>query len=421
MNAGRSPRAFRAFHDVRRPAYPDRAPGATSSERLSDFFDEMMTPVKTMLRSLRGGDFGPEQCASIDQNPAILKPGRRLGPYRLLARLGQGGQGEVWKTRRLGPTEGLVALKVLKPELAHNPARMAQFRREAQRGPRLIGPSLLAAYELSEIDGFHCMTMPFVEGTALRDIIKWRLSYLAGEETEHLHSFVNMDEPDYLTAMVCALADASRALARVHDQHIAHRDVKPANLLLDNNRTGRVYLCDFGLGRDLDIATSEQMRDGAGTPIYMAPERLLMFTADEIKCDIYSMGVTLFEALTLEKPFRVPAHVTAPGLAPFLAAAEPRVEKLHDGDFPEELGAVIMKAMARDPGCRYDSAADLAGSLDQFAASRKLASRHAPVARLARSYLPRPYALSRHAVALREFQSGSTQGFRGGAVASGAE
>ena len=259
----------------------------------------------------RAGDLGPEQCASIAGNSAILKPGHRLGPYRLLARLGQGGQGEVWKTRRLGPTEELVALKVLKPELAHNPARMAQFRREAQRGPRLIGPSLLAGYELCEIDGFHCMTMPFVEGTALRDIIKWRLSYVAGEDTENLHSFVNMDEPDYQTAMVRALADASRARADVHDQHIAHRDVKPANLLLDNNRTGRVYLCDFGLGRDLDVATSEQMRNGAGTPIYMAPERLLMFTADEIKCDIYSMGVTLFEAITLEKPFRVPAYVTA--------------------------------------------------------------------------------------------------------------
>ena len=140
------------------------------------------------------------------------------------------------------------------------------------------------------------MTMPFVEGTALRDIIKWRLSYIAGEETEHLHSFVRMEEPEYQGNGV-VLAEASRALARAHDQRIAHRDVKPANLLLDNHRTGGVFLCDFGLGRDLDVATSEQMRDGAGTPIYMAPERLLMFTADEIKCDIYSMGVTLFECL----------------------------------------------------------------------------------------------------------------------------
>jgi serine/threonine protein kinase len=160
------------------------------------------------------------------------------------------------------------------------------------------------------------------------------------------------------------------------------------------------------------------MRDGAGTPIYMAPERLLMFTADEIKCDIYSMGVTLFEAITLEKPFRVPAYVTAPALAPFLAAAEPRVEKLRDGDVPEELGSVIMKAMARDPARRFKSATDLAGSLDQFAASRDSASRRRRVAQREQSFLPRPYTLSRRGLGIREVETRSNQGFRAGAAAS---
>ncbi len=123
--------------------------------------------------------------------------------------------------------------------------------------------------------------------------------------------------------MASALAQAAAALATVHDQRIAHRDIKPANILLDNRPSGGVYLCDFGLGRDLEIATLEQMRDGAGTPMYMAPERLLMKTADEIKCDIYSMGVTLCEALTLEKPFHVPEHVTPLALSGFLAGPSP--------------------------------------------------------------------------------------------------
>ena len=163
------------------------------------------------------------------------------------------------------------------------------------------------------------------------------------------------------------------------------------------------------------------MRDGAGTPIYMAPERLLMFAADEIKCDIYSMGVTLFEALTLEKPFRVPAHVTAPALAPFLATAQPRIEKLHDGDFPEELAAVIMKAMARDPVRRFESARELACSLDQFAASRESASHRCPGRRRHRSFNRRPYALSRHPLAHREIESATNHCFRGGVIASGTE
>jgi serine/threonine-protein kinase len=121
------------------------------------------------------------------------------------------------------------------------------------------------------------------------------------------------------------------------------------------------------------------MRDGAGTPIYMAPERLLMFAADEIKCDIYSMGVTLFEAMLLKKPFQVPADVTAPALAPHLAAAEPRRARQFDPDFPHELEAIIMKAMARDPARRFESARELASSLEHFVATnppRRLSSPH---------------------------------------------
>jgi serine/threonine-protein kinase len=296
-----------------------------------------------------------------------LAPGCELGPFRLVEVLGHGAQGDVWKARRLAANEELVALKVLKPSLARHPARMAQFRHEAERGLRLSGPSLLTAWELAESDGYLFMTMPYVEGTALRDVIKWRRAFLAGEDGVSRHPFVSLDESGYLFAMVGVLAEAAMALARAHERHIVHRDVKPANILLDNHWVGHVYLCDFGLGRDLEVATTEQMRDGSGTPMYMAPERLLLFAADEIKCDIYSMGVTLCEALTLERPFRVPEHLGVSGLAPFLARAEPRRPCLLDPDFPEELEAIIMRAMARDPRQRHDSARELAGDLARFA------------------------------------------------------
>jgi len=295
-----------------------------------------------------------------------LAAGRRLGPYRLLEWLGRGGQGEVWKARRLAPVGELVALKILNPSSARNASRMAQFRREAERGLRLVGPSLLTIQEFTESDGYHFMTMPFVEGTSLREVIKGRATYLSGDEPATLHYFVTLNETDYLREMTRTMAEVVRALARVHEQRIAHRDIKPANILLVNLRSGGVYLCDFGLGRDLDFATVDQMRDGAGTPLYMAPERLLRYTADELKCDIYSMGVTLYEALTLEKPFRVPEHVTLAGVAPFLAGAEPTRPCLVDPGFPEELELMIMKAMARNPGHRHDSALELAGDLERF-------------------------------------------------------
>jgi serine/threonine-protein kinase len=297
-----------------------------------------------------------------------------LGRYRLLEWLGRGGEGDVWKAVRLEANEELVALKVLKPSLASNPARTAQFRREAERGVGMVGPSLLGVYELNEIDGYHFMTFPYVDGTTLRDVIKWRHAYLSGHDTENVHCFVTMSEQDYVVSMTRTLAKAVHALASVHDQGVAHRDIKPANILLDNRRREGVYLCDFGLGRDLEVATREQMRDGAGTPIYMAPERLLRFTADEIKCDVYSMGVTLCEALTLERPFHVPEEVPLVAVAAFLAKREPRRPRAIDPGFPDELEAIIMKAMARDPRHRHDSAGELAGDLDRFAFAIKPSS-----------------------------------------------
>ncbi|MGO9465774.1 MAG: serine/threonine-protein kinase [Isosphaeraceae bacterium] len=295
-----------------------------------------------------------------------LVTGREVGPYVLLQRLGRGAQGDVWKAARLDSPADLVALKIMKPGLTNNPVRLAQFRREADRGIRLAGPSLLKVYELGEVDGHIFMAMPYVEGTPLHEVIFCRSSYLAGNDTEVNHAFAAMKGDEYRSGMIRLLARVARALARVHDHCIAHRDIKPANILLDKRNVGEVYLCDFGLGRDLEVATVEQMRDGAGTPMYMAPERLLKLAADEVKCDIYSLGVTLFEALTLERPFVVPDQLGLHGLAPYLASAPPRSLAAICPGFPVELEQIVMKAMAPEPGRRFDSARELASELERF-------------------------------------------------------
>jgi serine/threonine-protein kinase len=323
-------------------------------------------PFRPETPEVSGEDRGDRTPHGSGFQPPLV-PGDRLGGYRLMERLGHGGQGDVWKALRQDPISELVALKVLKPSLARDPARRAQFRREAERGGRLAGPSLLPVYELGDSEGYHFMAMPYVEGITLREVIRARVAHLAGKPTEELHRLVTLDDPDYLRAMTGILTDATEALARAHDQRVAHRDIKPANILLDNRRPEGVYLCDFGLGRDLEIATPQQMRDGAGTPMYMAPERLLRVTADEIKCDIYSMGVTIFEALTLSRPFHVPDYVTFSALPAFLAGARPmRPGEILTG-FPEEIEEIISRAMDRDPASRYDSADRLAADLRRVA------------------------------------------------------
>jgi serine/threonine-protein kinase len=344
------------------PAGDGRAP----CDRSGTWAIEPSTLIRVASRSGAWGAIG-EECAGrppqADGQRPPLAPGDRMGGYRLMERLGHGGQGDVWKALRREPFVELVALKVLKPSLARDPARMAQFRREAERGGRLVGPALLPVYELGTSDGYHFMAMPYVEGITLREVIRARIAHLAGKPTEEFHRLVSLDEPDYLRTMACLLTDATEALARAHAQRVAHRDIKPANILLDHRRPEGVYLCDFGLGRDLEIATPQQMRDGAGMPIYMAPERLLRAAADEIKCDIYSMGVTIFEALTLSRPFQVPEHMTFSALPAFLAGARPRRPSEVRRGFPEDLEAVILGAMERDPACRYDSADRLAADL----------------------------------------------------------
>jgi serine/threonine-protein kinase len=284
----------------------------------------------------------------------------------LVKRLGRGAQGDVWKALRLEPPGGMVALKILNPGFKNNPARLAQFRREAERGLRLSGRSLLKVFEMAERDGHLFMVMPYVEGTPLREVIRGRRRQFGNDEAGVTHHFVTLGLEAYRRGMIQMLACVARALARVHDRGIAHRDIKPANILLDNRNIGEAYLCDFGLGRDLQFATAEQMRDGAGTPMYMAPERLLRLRADEVKCDIYSLGVTLFEALTLERPFVVPDHVSLVSLVPMLASARSRRPTEIAPGFPIELEEIIMKAMAPEPARRFDSARELARGLERL-------------------------------------------------------
>ena len=226
----------------------------------------------------------PDAASACVQAQPPLEPGDQLGRYRLLERLGRGGQGDVWKAMRREPFVELYGPEGPEAVPGPRPRRMAQFRREAERGGRLAGPSLLtglrARRRSTAIISWPC---PTSKGSRSARSSRARIAHLAGKP--------NRGDPsprDPRRARLSAGHDPDPRrrrrgrLARAHDQRIAHRDIKPANILLDNRRPEGVYLCDFGLGRDLEIATPEQMRDGAGTPMYMAPERLLRATADEI-------------------------------------------------------------------------------------------------------------------------------------------
>jgi serine/threonine-protein kinase len=311
-------------------------------------------------------------------------PGRWVGRYRLIERLGSGRQADVWRAVRCEPTEGEVALKVLPLAASgHDPRRLAQLRREAERGSRLADPALLPTYDFGEVDGLVYLAMPLVVGCTLGAILDQRRERLAlagglrhedgppTDETVRRHRLADAPEPAYVRAVVGLLARVGRAVAAAHAARVAHRDIKPTNILvahdLDPSGSGPgVYLCDFGLARDLDVATPVQLRDGAGSPLYMAPERLLKRPADEFRGDVYALGVTLFESLTLEAPVEVPPDLPRSLWSQFLADTAPRRLRELRPDLPAALEAVTRRAMARDPSQRHPTAARFAVDLERF-------------------------------------------------------
>src|SRR5512135_2311096 len=274
-----------------------RNPALASPDGSDERARSTMLSLPPSLPSACGVDGPPSGRPSV--------AGCRIGRFWLVERLGRGCQGDVWKAIQVEPFIESVALKILTRALARDPKRRAQFRREAERGARLAGPSLLPTYEYGEVDGIVYMAMPLVNGCSLHDIVTYRRNPRSPRLPARLHPLAFAPDAEYVRGVARLFARVARALDDVHVARVAHRDIKPSNILLDCGPGDGVFLCDFGLARDLDVATPAQLRDGAGTPLYMPPERLLRSPADEVRCDIYALGATLFEALTLVPVFQV--------------------------------------------------------------------------------------------------------------------
>lgn len=313
-------------------------------------------------------------------DPGKKAPRDRLfGRYCLVERLGQGRQGQVWKAVQLEPVVETVALKLLSPALAHDPKRLAQFHREAEVGAQLESPSLLQTYEYGAVDGIPYMTMPLVNGVSLDQVII-QISARSSAQTWGLWGWWSqLNEETYIASMVRVIIRIARALAVAHANQVVHRDVKPANILMDRDRDDRVYLSDFGLSRDLDGPPPLTTLYGTGTPLYMAPEKLTACPSNDILCDVYALGVTLFEAVTRVHPLTVPAGLAPSDWVAYIAVARPSTPRAVNPLVPKALEAVILKAMERNPARRYDSASVLADDLEQLLSGERGAASGRPL------------------------------------------
>ena len=255
--------------------------------------------------------------------------------------LGQGGMGAVYKARQKH-LDRLIALKVIPPEAAKEPAFAERFAREARALARLNHPNIVTVHDFGQSDGVFFLLMEFVDGLNLRQTM----------QTGNL-------SPQEALAIVPHICEA---LQYAHDQGIIHRDIKPENVLLD--KTGRVKIADFGLAKllthspqDFTLTHSMQVM---GTPRYMAPEQIEHPTNVDHRADIYSLGVMFYEMLTGELP---------------MGRFAPPSQKVQ---IDIRIDEIVLRSLEKEPARRYQRASDVKTELETVNSSPRVSSPFAP-------------------------------------------
>ena len=268
--------------------------------------------------------------------------GLALTNYDVLAQIGQGGMGIVYKARQRH-ADRIVAVKVIKNDADLDPEQRSRFGAEAKALARLRHPNIVQVYEVGEERGRPFFSMEYVAGGSLTDRLK--NGPLTFEESAHL---------------VEVLATAMHA---AHQAGILHRDIKPGNILLETDGTPKIT--DFGLAKTID-KDDGQTTTGAvlGTPSYMAPEQAAGRNRDVgAATDVYALGATLYVLLAGVPPFRGATKVET---AHLVIHAEPTPPSRYRKDVPAELEAICLKCLEKEPARRYAQAADLAEDLARW-------------------------------------------------------
>ena len=271
----------------------------------------------------------------------FFAPGTLLGArYQVLKILGQGGMGAVYQARDQ-ELDRIIALKVIRPELAANPNILARFKQELILSRNVTHKNVVRIFDLGEAGGTKFITMEYVEGEDLRILLRSK-GKLSAQEA------VNVIE------QIC------RALDAAHSEGVIHRDLKPQNVMQDPQ--GRVVVMDFGLARSLESEGMTQSGALVGTLEYMSPEQALGASLDP-RSDLFAAGLIFFELLTGKAPYKADTAI-----ASLMKRTHERAVPASDVDpsVPVSLSAIVSRCLERDPKDRYQSAADLLKELEAW-------------------------------------------------------
>ncbi len=293
----------------------------------------------TVIISDRFTERRAQAAARSAEEPAAepLEPGSMVGRYLTLSRVGMGGMGVVYRAHdtELNRT---VALKVLPPRLCRYPEYLKRFHTEAQAQARLNSPYVITLYELMEHPMGEILVLEYVEGETLEN----RLRHYG---------------PLSLPEAVRIFEQTLRGVEHMHRMGVVHRDLKPSNIFI--TRDGQIKLMDFGIARLMDNHDASQKGTMVGTLLYISPEQINGRETD-CRSDIYTLGISLFEAVTGRLPFErrsdyalMHAHVQE----------NPPSPKDYQRRLPPELERVILKAIEKDPNRRFQSATEFCSAL----------------------------------------------------------
>lgn len=302
---------------------------------------------------------------------APVLPGGLLGTrYEILNLLGEGGMGAVYKAKDR-ELDRIVALKVIRPELAVHPEVLARFKQELILARKVTHRNVIRIFDLGEVSGTKFITMDYVEGQDLKALIKAK-------------GRLQLEEIVQIIKQVCL------ALEAAHTEGVVHRDLKPQNIMVDQQ--GKVYVMDFGIARSIEPGGMTQTGMLVGTPEYMSPEQVRGEHVDS-RSDIFTLGLILYELLTGDLPFKAATSQASM----FKRTREP-AQPAHEVDpnIPRFLSEVTRKCLETDPQRRYQSTPEIVKDLDTWTQGTSKVPWTSTVSGL----LPRSFSWAKHGVVI---------------------
>jgi WD40 repeat protein len=346
--------------------FPDLAAELRDYFQDEEWASRWTVPLRSVTQALRSPP-GPDAAA-------LPAPGQRIGDCDLLAEVGRGGMGVVYRARQV-TLNRVVALKMILAGAFASTEEVQRFRREAEAAAALDHPHIVPIYHVGEHDSRPYFTMKLVEGGSLAQ-----------------------KPPVATRGLVALMVKVARAVHHAHQRGVLHRDLKPGNILLD--AAGEPHVTDFGLARRLsDDATLARSGALVGTPGYMAPEQAAVTPGGvSTAADVYGLGAVLYYLLTGRPPFHGPTPLD---VLIQVREQEPDPPRRSRPEVPRDLETVCLKCLHKDPARRYPDAAALADDLQRFLDNEPvLARRPGVVERLARWGRRRPLGVALIAVSL---------------------